>query len=47
VYDLSSRLGVEMPICHQVYRILYEDLAPREALSQLMTRGLKQELDED
>jgi glycerol-3-phosphate dehydrogenase (NAD(P)+) len=47
VYDLSSRLGVEMPICHQIYRILYEDLAPREALSQLMTRGLKQELDED
>jgi glycerol-3-phosphate dehydrogenase (NAD(P)+) len=47
VYDLSSRLGVEMPICHQIYRILYEDLAPREALSQLMTRDLKQELDED
>jgi glycerol-3-phosphate dehydrogenase (NAD(P)+) len=47
VYDLSSRLGVEMPICHQIYRILYEDLAPREALSQLMTRDLKRELDED
>ncbi len=47
VYDLSSQLGVEMPICHQIYRILYENLAPREALSQLMTRDLKQELDED
>ncbi len=47
VYDLSSQLGVEMPICHQIYQILYENLAPREALSQLMTRDLKQELDED
>jgi glycerol-3-phosphate dehydrogenase (NAD(P)+) len=47
VYDLSRQLGVEMPICHQIYRILYEDLAPQAALFQLMTRDLKQELDED
>jgi glycerol-3-phosphate dehydrogenase (NAD(P)+) len=47
VYDLSGQLGVDMPICHQTYRILYEGLAPREALFQLMTRDLKQELDED
>ncbi len=47
VYNLSNHLGVEMPICHQIYRILYEDLGPREALFQLMTRDLKQELDED
>jgi len=47
VYNLSNRLGVEMPICHQTYRILYEDLPPREALYQLMTRDLKSELDDD
>jgi glycerol-3-phosphate dehydrogenase (NAD(P)+) len=47
VYNLSRKLGVDMPICHQTYRILYENLAPREALFQLMTRDLKQELDED
>jgi glycerol-3-phosphate dehydrogenase (NAD(P)+) len=47
VYHFSRRLGVDMPICHQTYRILYEDLPPREALFQLMTRDLKQELDED
>jgi glycerol-3-phosphate dehydrogenase (NAD(P)+) len=47
VYNLSRKLEVDMPICHQTYRILYEDLAPREALFQLMTRDLKQELDED
>lgn len=47
VYNLSNRLGVEMPISHQTYRILYEDLPPREALYQLMTRDLKPELDDD
>ena len=47
VYNLSGKLGVEMPICHQTYRILYEDLPPREALYQLMTRDLKPELDDD
>ncbi len=46
IYNLSRRLGVEMPICHEVYRVLYEDLAPREALVRLMTREPKQELDE-
>jgi glycerol-3-phosphate dehydrogenase (NAD(P)+) len=47
VYDLSRLLGVEMPISHGIYRVLYEDLPPREALYQLMTRDLKQELDDD
>jgi len=47
VYNLSRKLGVEMPISHETYRILYEDLSPREAVTRLMTRDLKQELDED
>ena len=47
VYNLSLRLGVEMPISHAVYHILYENLAPKEAVYQLMTRDLKNELDED
>jgi glycerol-3-phosphate dehydrogenase (NAD(P)+) len=47
VYNLSRKLGVEMPICHEIYRILYEDLAPKEAVYELMTRTLKQELDEN
>ena len=46
VYNLSHRLGVEMPISHEIYHILYEDLSPREALQRLMTRDLKHELDE-
>ena len=47
VYNFSRKLGVEMPICHEIYRILYEDLSPKKALYRLMTRTLKQELDED
>jgi glycerol-3-phosphate dehydrogenase (NAD(P)+) len=46
VYNLSRKLDVEMPISEAVYHILYEDLAPQEALFRLMTRNLKQELDE-
>ena len=43
VYNLSRKLGVEMPICHAIYRILYEDLSPKEAARQLMSRDLKKE----
>lgn len=43
VYNLSRQLGVEMPICHEMYRILYEDLPPQEAVYRLMTRDLKRE----
>ena len=46
VYNLSRKLGVDMPISHEIYRILYEDLDPKEAVYRLMTRDLKQELDE-
>jgi glycerol-3-phosphate dehydrogenase (NAD(P)+) len=45
VYNLSRKLGVEMPICHEIYRILYEDLSPKKAVHRLMTRALKHELD--
>ena len=44
VYNLSRKLNVEMPIAHQVYHILYEDLSPEKALHKLMTRDLKQEM---
>ena len=46
VYNLSRKLSVEMPISHAVYHVLYDDLDPKTALFQLMTRDLKQELDE-
>ena len=46
VYNLSRRLDIEMPISHEVYHILYDDVSPKEAVQRLMTRDLKNELDE-
>ena len=43
VHAVSRRLGVEMPISEQVYRILYDGLAPQEAVAALMGRALKPE----
>jgi glycerol-3-phosphate dehydrogenase (NAD(P)+) len=47
VYNMSRKLGVEMPIVEQVYRMLYEDLDPKEALQTLMSRDLRHEIDEE
>lgn len=43
VMEVARELGIEMPICQQVYRILYEGVSPREAVGQLMQRSLKSE----
>jgi len=43
VNEVAEQLGIEMPICHQIYRILYEGAPPREAVAALMTRELKSE----
>ena len=40
---LALREGVEMPICEQVWRVLYEGKEPRSAVAELMTRDLKDE----
>ena len=47
VYNLSRKLGVLMPICDEIYHVVYDDVSPKDALFRLMTRDLKQELDED
>jgi glycerol-3-phosphate dehydrogenase (NAD(P)+) len=43
VHEVAEKLGIEMPIVNQVYRILYEGVAPREAVEALMRRELKPE----
>ncbi len=43
VKEVADGLGIEMPICHQVYRILYEGASPEEAVGALMGRELKPE----
>ena len=45
VKEVADELGIEMPICQQVYRILYEGASPREAVETLMRRQLKSETD--
>lgn len=42
-YDLSVREGVEMPITHEVYKVLYENKHPRQAVIDIMTRELRSE----
>ena len=44
-YFLAQRLGVELPICNEVYRVLYENKPPRQAVHDVLTRPLKKELD--
>ena len=46
VYNLARERGVEMPISTEVYKVLYNDVPPKEAVFRLMTRDLKEELDE-
>lgn len=42
-HNLSKRENIEMPICKQVYQILYKNKNPKIALQDLMTRKLKHE----
>ncbi len=45
VMQVASQHHVDMPICRQVYRMLQEGLAPQAAFRELMSRGLKSEVD--
>jgi len=42
-FNLSQKLGVEMPIIDQMYQMLYRNKPAREAVLELMTRNLKAE----
>jgi glycerol-3-phosphate dehydrogenase (NAD(P)+) len=42
-FDLSNKLSVDMPITAEVFKILYEDKAPQQAVVDLMTRALSKE----
>jgi glycerol-3-phosphate dehydrogenase (NAD(P)+) len=43
-HDLAERLGVEMPITNAIYRVLYQDLAAKDAITELLGRAPKHEL---
>ena len=44
VYDWAVKSGIDMPITKAVYRVLFEDEDPKDALNTLMTRDPKDEI---
>ncbi len=44
-HDLAAREEIEMPIVDAVYHIIYENKSPKDVVFELMTRGLKREID--
>lgn len=44
-FDLSNRLGIELPIISETYRVLYEDKPVLQAVKDLMSRELTKEFE--
>lgn len=42
-HDLARKLDVELPICNEVYAVLYDGKAAQKAVEELLTRPLKKE----
>jgi glycerol-3-phosphate dehydrogenase (NAD(P)+) len=45
-YMLAQKAGIEMPIVNECYRVLFEGKNPNDAISDLMRRGKKHEIEE-
>ena len=43
LYALAKRMDVDMPITEQVYRVLYEDCSPQQAVEALLSREPRKE----
>jgi glycerol-3-phosphate dehydrogenase (NAD(P)+) len=43
VFELAAREGLELPICSEIYHVIYEDKSPRKAMNDLMGRTMKAE----
>ncbi|MFM7150231.1 MAG: NAD(P)H-dependent glycerol-3-phosphate dehydrogenase [Gemmataceae bacterium] len=43
VHEQAVLRGLEMPICEAIYQVLYEEIDPRDAVTALMLRSLKEE----
>jgi len=44
VYNMAKKLGVDLPICNEVYSVLFENRSVKETVERLMNRSLKHEL---
>lgn len=42
-YELAAKVGVDMPICNECYRVLFENKSPIDAMKDLMKRRRKSE----
>ncbi|MGI1658628.1 MAG: NAD(P)H-dependent glycerol-3-phosphate dehydrogenase [Desulfitobacterium sp.] len=45
-YELSRQYGISMPIVEQAYQVVFEGADPKAAVSALMMRGKKHEIEE-
>jgi glycerol-3-phosphate dehydrogenase (NAD(P)+) len=43
VYSVAQRAAVEMPICHEIYRVMHEGKPVRAAVQALMGREVRSE----
>ena len=43
-WRLAAKLGVDMPILEQIYKVIYEDKPCADAVTDLLSRDLKEEL---
>ena len=43
VHDVAQRLGVDMPICREIYRVMHERKPVRDAVQALMGREVRSE----
>lgn len=45
-HELAARMGVDMPIVSECYRVLFEGKNPRQAIGELMRRQKKHEIED-
>ncbi len=45
VVEMARKLGVELPICEEIYSVLFEGKPARKGVYDLMSRGLKSEVE--
>ena len=45
VHDVAAKCRVDMPICREIYAIMYEDKPVRAAVQALMGREVRSEAD--
>ena len=43
IHGLTQKNNIEMPICEQIYKVLFENISPRQAILELMGRELVDE----